>query len=237
MNSDAIPDRLKSTPGGIRTHGLPLRRRPLYPTELRVHALILNGFAILSSNRDLGFVRNCPHHSRQPSFHLRVKIIAQNGGLSNAHFGNRTREAISVSLIWCSVVNRLGGVRSIRLSYRCLYFKALTAFGRPPFHPCNIPFSLSIVNVRFCSGAGFHRTGRRAIFPVPAARIRGTICGFLLLSMGREGMTMRALIYSSSMSSVIRRCSFFFPVSILMCGMDRMIFCAVRMFTCRRSAT
>ena len=24
-------------PGGIRTHGLPLRRRSLYPTELRVH--------------------------------------------------------------------------------------------------------------------------------------------------------------------------------------------------------
>ena len=27
---------LFGTPGGIRTHGLPLRRRPLYPTELRV---------------------------------------------------------------------------------------------------------------------------------------------------------------------------------------------------------
>ena len=29
---------MHGTPGGIRTHGLPLRRRPLYPTELRVHA-------------------------------------------------------------------------------------------------------------------------------------------------------------------------------------------------------
>ena len=29
--------RIFGTPGGIRTHGLPLRRRPLYPTELRVH--------------------------------------------------------------------------------------------------------------------------------------------------------------------------------------------------------
>ena len=175
--------------------------------------MILNGFAILSSNRDLGFVRNCPHHSRQPSFHLRDKIIAQNGGLSNAHFGSRTREAISVSPIWCSVVNRLGGGRSILLSYGCLYFKALTAFGRPPFHPCTIPFSASIVNVRIqCliqslnSGSGDdYRTGRRAIFPVPAARTRGTICGFLLLSTGREGMTMRSLMYSSRMSSVMRR--------------------------------
>ena len=31
--------RIFGTPGGIRTHGLPLRRRPLYPTELRVHIL------------------------------------------------------------------------------------------------------------------------------------------------------------------------------------------------------
>ena len=32
-------------PGGIRTHGLSLRRRTLYPAELRRHAPnILNGF-------------------------------------------------------------------------------------------------------------------------------------------------------------------------------------------------
>ena len=34
-------------PGGIRTHGLSLRRRPLYPTELRNHVskvLIFQGF-------------------------------------------------------------------------------------------------------------------------------------------------------------------------------------------------
>ena len=34
-------------PGGIRTHGLSLRRRPLYPAELRDHVpeiLILQGF-------------------------------------------------------------------------------------------------------------------------------------------------------------------------------------------------
>ncbi len=112
----------------------------------------------------------------------------------------------------------LGGGRSILLSYGCLYFKALTAFDRPPFHPCTIPFSLLIVNVRFRSGAGPHPTARPAIFPVSAAWIRGAICGFLLLSMRREGMMMRALIYSSSMSSVMRRCSFFFPVQMLMCG-------------------
>ena len=32
-------------PGGIRTHGLSLRRRSLYPTELRVHALIYKEFS------------------------------------------------------------------------------------------------------------------------------------------------------------------------------------------------
>ena len=104
-----LSGRLVRTPGGIRTHGLPLRRRPLYPTELRVHALILNSFAIPASNRDLGFVRKCLLHPRQPFFHLRDKIIAHNGEISNAHFGSRTREAISDSLIWCPVVNRLGG--------------------------------------------------------------------------------------------------------------------------------
>ena len=35
----------KCTPGGIRTHGLSLRRRSLYPTELRVHALIYKEFS------------------------------------------------------------------------------------------------------------------------------------------------------------------------------------------------
>ena len=37
FESDVQSGQTNGTPGGIRTHGLPLRRRPLYPTELRVH--------------------------------------------------------------------------------------------------------------------------------------------------------------------------------------------------------
>ena len=51
-------------PGGIRTHGLPLRRRSLYPTELRVHVpensvfsrvfryfIVMISFSFLLTNR------------------------------------------------------------------------------------------------------------------------------------------------------------------------------------------
>ena len=46
-------DRKSGTPGWIRTSGLPLRRRPLYPAELQVHARqpSLYGFSPRLSSR------------------------------------------------------------------------------------------------------------------------------------------------------------------------------------------
>ena len=48
---------LVGDPGGIRTHGLSLRRRPLYPAELRDHTLESPYFARLSRLRRLLTVR------------------------------------------------------------------------------------------------------------------------------------------------------------------------------------
>ncbi len=44
------PNRPAATraPGGIRTHGLPLRRRPLYPAELRAHRRCTRVHSVLS---------------------------------------------------------------------------------------------------------------------------------------------------------------------------------------------
>ena len=63
--SDVQSGQTNGTPGGIRTHGLPLRRRPLYPTELRVHGLDFQGFQRFSSARLCKhfqhFLAGCPH--------------------------------------------------------------------------------------------------------------------------------------------------------------------------------
>ena len=79
-------------PGAIRTRGVPLRRRTLYPAEVQAHGikLVLRGEC---SNTPLGGGR-----SILLSYRCQYEVVEPRGGCTNT---------------------RLGGGRSILLSYRC----------------------------------------------------------------------------------------------------------------------
>ena len=79
-----------SAPGGIRTHGLPLRRRSLYPAELRVQArfvlvqacVIPCGRAAIHVLARLGLIIPQPtrkHKGRAPA----ENVAAQHGSSQN----------------------------------------------------------------------------------------------------------------------------------------------------------
>ena len=55
---------------GIRTSGLPLRRRPLYPTELLRHTYILYTFFAAFSSTLLHFVKN---RQNSPRFFVKAQ--------------------------------------------------------------------------------------------------------------------------------------------------------------------
>ena len=113
----------KCTPGGIRTHGLSLRRRSLYPTELRVHALIYKEFSDFFESFTEPILLTSANTF--PSTHGYRRFFGPGPMLANLPEKINFRKDScsgqeSFSLLRLPSAVLLGGGRSILLSYGCI---------------------------------------------------------------------------------------------------------------------
>ena len=145
------------TPGWVRTSGLSLRRRPLYPTELRGLIQKIFNFTGLQDSNDSIFRRRTlyPGEVRgliQKLFsYTRLRdsngSIVRRRSLYTTELQGHMQKYSIVQLWWTRDRRMLGGGRSIQLSYRRIW----------------LPHYLSASVVRFCPRGRIIRLDDRTI--------------------------------------------------------------------------